>query len=928
MDKGTRSPVHGRLPLRTVIVLLFVLLAVLPASLVGYISYRNGREAAGELSRVLRGEIVARVAQRLDAFLESTARLNRFNITAAEEGVLRLGDPDAAARFFWRQEGLAEGVGTVGFANAAGELTGVNRAERYVVLSARRVTGGSIRRYAAGPEGGRTANVLSDRPYYDARTRNWFLTAVNAGRPTWTPVSVSATGMRLDLTAVAPWTGPDNTLRGVFMVDVSLSQLNEFLSRIPVGRTGQLLVTERDGNVVASSTGEKPFLASPGSDSPMRMKASESGVPMIRGAARFLAGIPGGPERIDAPVRGAFELGGRRYFLESVPFRKEPGIDWIITVVLPESDFMGPVSANNRATVALALLALTIAAASGWATARWVTRPIVALNASARSLADGTWDRPVPVDRDDEVGELARSFNDMAVRLRGSIDVLNKEMLERLRVERTLRESEEKYRTLFEESRDMVFFSTPEGTMLDVNAAGIRMLGFPSKEALLGVHVARDLYVDPNERKALIDRLSTQGEVNDFQASFRRHDGGEIQVSVTASAIRNSEGQFVAMRGIVRDVTEHHLLEQQLRQAQKMEAVGQLAGGIAHDFNNILTAIIGFANLLEARLPEGDPLAEYPHNIAASAEKASELTRGLLAFSRKQVLNMRPVDLDGLLGGMTPLLRRLIREDIDLETRLCGEETTVMADPLQVEQVVMNLVTNACDAMAAGGRLTIATGRLGGNVLLTVADTGVGMAPETKDRIFDPFFTTKEVGKGTGLGLAMVYGIVRQHKGQIAVLSEPGRGTSITISLQACGRTVAEPAVAATSAGPMEGHETILVAEDDETLRDLVKEMLERYGYEVLLARDGQEALEIYRAEAARIDMLLIDLVMPRMNGRDFHAAAKALNPSVRALFYSGYTADLAEPDTGFEPGGNLLSKPFSINDLARKVRRILDGPA
>jgi PAS domain S-box-containing protein len=584
---------------------------------------------------------------------------------------------------------------------------------------------------------------------------------------------------------------------------------------------------------------------------------------------------------------------------------------------------------GNAAPIALLALAVVgVAATCGWATARWVTRPIVALNASARALAAGTWDRPVPVDRDDEVGELARSFNDMAVRLQASIDVLNREVLDRLQAERSLRESEEKYRTLFEESRDMVFYSTPDSKMLDVNPAGVAMLGFPSREALLAVHVENDLYVNPEDRRFLLERILKEGEVNDFQTRFRRSDGREIQVSVTASAIRNESGDFIAVRGIVRDVTEHHQLEQQLRQAQKMEAIGQLAGGIAHDFNNILTAILGLANLLEARLPPGDPLAEYPKNIAASAVKASELTRGLLAFSRKQVLNVRPVSLNELIRGMTSLLRRLIREDIDLEAVFCGADTSVLADPVQVEQVIMNLITNAVDAMPGGGRIVIETQARDGHVVLSVTDTGSGMDAATQDKVFDPFFTTKEVGKGTGLGLAMVYGIVRQHKGAIYLHSEPGTGTSIRISLPAGGAIAPRPeAVTLPSDGPTEGHETILVAEDDEALRSLVKEMLERFGYTVLLAADGAEALEIYRENASRIDMLLIDLVMPRMNGRAFFAAARTLNPGVRALFYSGYAADLVEPGSGLEPGMHLLPKPFSFSELGSKVRQILDGP-
>ncbi|HEY3489244.1 MAG TPA: ATP-binding protein [Candidatus Deferrimicrobiaceae bacterium] len=916
-----------RLPLRAVIVLLLVLFAVLPAALIGAISYDGSREAVRAMSQSLRGEIVSRVAQHLDHFLESAARVNQANVESARQGLLPLEDREAMARYFWRQGTLVDGIGTVAFSNASGEFFGGNRAERYLVFADRRTTHGAYRRYATDEGGRRTSRVLSDLPFYDARSRNWYLTALNATGPTWAPISVSTTEGRLDLTAVSPWYGTDNALRGVFLAKVSLAQIDDFLRRLPVGRSGRVFIMERNGEIVASSAGEKaPGAAVGRREAPDRVRAIDSRIPMIAGAARRLAGMPGGMTKLSAPREDVFEIDGRRCFLESVPFRSHPGIDWIICTILPESDFMGPIVANGRKSALLAALALFASALAGWATARWVTRPIVALHESARALANGTWDHPVPIDRNDEVGALARTFNVMAERLHHSIEVLNREVVDRLRAEHGLRESEEKYRALFEESHDMIFISTPGGMLLDINPAGVRMLGFPSKEKMLGIPITPDLYASAEDRDWLAAELRARGEVNDFQTVMRRPDGREINVAITASAIRNGLGEFVALRGIVRDVTEHIQLEQQLRQAQKMEAVGQLAGGIAHDFNNILTAIIGYANLLEGRLAPEDPLAEYPRSIAASARKASDLTRGLLAFSRKQVLNMRPVDLNGLLEGMTSLLRRLVREDIEILTDFCAEPTPVLADPVQVEQVLMNLVTNAADAMPAGGKITLETRGREGHVILSVADTGTGMDEATQDKIFDPFFTTKEVGKGTGLGLAMVYGIVRQHKGTIYVDSEPGRGTCIKISLPASGPALPGMDVVSISTGPMTGRETILVAEDDAALRGLVREMLQQFGYSVLLAADGLEAFEIYRADPGRIDMLLVDLVMPRMNGQTFYKAAQELNPGVRALFYSGYSADLVASESGLDPGMHLLHKPFTINDLGRKVRDVLDG--
>ncbi len=417
--------------------------------------------------------------------------------------------------------------------------------------------------------------------------------------------------------------------------------------------------------------------------------------------------------------------------------------------------------------------------------------------------------------------------------------------------------------------------------------------------------------------------------------------GAGVYVETRAFPMSDAEGNVTAVIETVVDVTEKRKLEDQLRQAQKMEAVGQLAGGVAHDFNNILTAIVGYANLLTMKITSG-PGRPYLEQILASADRASQLTRTLLAFSRKQVMEMKPLDVNEVVKGVDKLLRRLIGEDVELRTILTGRRLPVLGDAGQIEQVLMNLVTNARDAMPNGGILSIETGvtdmpALAGvdgqgaglprAALISVTDTGVGMTEEVREKIFEPFFTTKSVGKGTGLGMSIVYGIIKQHGGAINVYSEPGRGTTFKIYLPVADAPLAAVGAAARQA-PRGGTETILLAEDDISVRGLIKLILENAGYRVIEAGDGEEALRLFERAPDDVKLLVTDVVMPRKNGKETHEAIIALRPDVKALFLSGYTADIIKQKGVLNGGVNYLSKPVAPDDLLHKVRDILDGHA
>jgi PAS domain S-box-containing protein len=423
--------------------------------------------------------------------------------------------------------------------------------------------------------------------------------------------------------------------------------------------------------------------------------------------------------------------------------------------------------------------------------------------------------------------------------------------------------------------------------------------------------------------------------------------GGEVRFHHADGSWRIMEGVGVnrladpAVAGIVvnvRDITERRKLEEQLRQAQKMEAVGQLAGGVAHDFNNLLTAILGYCNLMLDEMPEEDPLRPDLLEIQSAGDRAASLTRQLLAFSRRQMLQPQVVDINTLVEQLEKLLRRLISEDVELVTRLAPGLRTVVVDPASVEQILVNLAVNARDAMPAGGRLTVETAnvdldetyavthvtmRPGPYVMLAVGDTGEGMDAATRARVFEPFFTTKEQGKGSGLGLATVYGMVKQSGGYVWVYSEPGHGTIFKVYLPGAGVTTVE-ADPPGDAETLAGWETVLLVEDEDAVRALARQVLRRHGYVVLEARHGVEALRVAERHPDDIHLLISDVVMPHMSGRELAQRLETVRPKMKMLFMSGYS-DHVLMQGDLAPPAAFLQKPFTPEALARNVRRILD---
>ncbi|MBW3535308.1 MAG: response regulator, partial [Gemmatimonadetes bacterium] len=681
-------------------------------------------------------------------------------------------------------------------------------------------------------------------------------------------------------------------VRGVVIGSLALESFQDLLTSASITPRALLTVTDRNRAVVARSRGAEEWIGRVLPPENVREEGVEPGVAITR--AEDAEGRPTTFARVEIPAVG-----------------------WRVFAGLPDSMIYGPArrAAARNLVITLPLLLLALALGAGL-----YRRVGGSLRGLVAGVATAGPDAPVPEEGPEEVRAVARA--------------LNQTLEARARAEDAERQAKERYRSILDNAVFGIYLSSADGRVLEVNPALAALLGFDSADELREAGM-ESVYADPSIRSRLVEEhWPTRKPIRGEELEWRRRDGTPITVRLNGKIV-DAAGDEPFFEVIVEDITEQRALEEEYRHTQKMEAVGRLAGGVAHDINNVLTAVLGHATLLQSRTTDDEEATSGAAEIVAAARRASALTRQLLAFSRKEVIQPRLLDLNEVVDEIQRMVRRLIGEDVSLVVRLQPELPPVKADPGQMEQVILNLLINARDALPHGGRVEVTTSWTppgvddierapGGWVKLEVSDSGTGMAAEVRDRIFEPFFTTKPPGEGTGLGLSTVYAIVTQGGGTIHVESEPGSGAAFVVSFPAAEARPVEDTVEAPPDDGERGRGTILVAEDEPSVRDVVRRVLERSGYRVVTAADGVEALELERGGEESFDLLLTDVVMPGMNGLELADRIAQTLPGLPVLFMSGYNESEALRARTREDPGIFLAKPFSPDELLERVRERL----
>jgi PAS domain S-box-containing protein len=633
---------------------------------------------------------------------------------------------------------------------------------------------------------------------------------------------------------------------------------------------------------------------------------------------------------------------------------------WYVVCNGSEEDLAGPIAHLGQTVLILVMFCLIAAAIPLLLLARLLTGPIYTLIQGTEKIRAGRLETHIPIATSDEIGILAGAFNATTARLRELIesleernDQLNKEIKERVSIQEELAKSELKYRSIFDNAVEGMFQSDFAGRFDKVNNSFAVILGYQSPEELKAsiTDIGEQIYVSPKVRETFLKLLASRGLVTGFECQVKRRDGSTGWISLSARSTMDESGKVQLIDGYCVDISarkeaekEKLKLEEQLLQSQKMEALGGLAGGIAHDFNNLLHVISGYVQLLQLRKQEDDEDSKYLMEMDKASRRAAELIRRLLTFSRKMKTQAISLDLNQVIHATCKMLDRTIPKMVNIELQLAADLNQLKADPVQIEQVLINLVNNAVDAMDGRGQLIIRSENFqadsgirkkyleiqsGDYVRLSVSDNGQGMDAETRQRIFEPFFTTKEVGKGTGLGLSTVYGIVKGHQGHISCYSEVNKGTTFAIYFPVSpsddlGEEKEQQASNLVLEAGVKGRETILLVDDEKLILDINEEILTRYGYSVIRAENGEQALQIFRQRGAEIDLVLMDLGMPGMGGQQCLRQLKLLDPRIKVIVGSGYAGHKIAKDPERFGAVGFLSKPYRLDLLLAEIRKLL----
>ncbi len=944
MPASSSQPGRFKLSLRMLLSVQVVSLILLSCLLVGYISHKSSRNAVTALAFDMQSNTAAGIIEHVQRYLEMPHRLNHSNAGSLGTELLDVTDQDALAAHFRLQMQAFNMTTSSYFGNTQGGLVNAGRegpgGAMYEIVT-ENFRHGVFNKYRIDTQGNRS-ELLNSIPNFDARTRPWFTQAVTAQGPVWTDVYMLFTEQALAIAASQPVYDSAGKLLGVVAGDLFLTHLSDYLQRVSFSPNGQSFILERSGFLIATSSAENLLKAIPLNAATQRLHVRESTSANIRQVAMHLEQAFGGYGNITQTSHLRVKMDGQHHFLYVSPLQDDYGIDWLVAMVVPENDFMGAVHSGYRTTLFLMIIASICSGLIALLTARWITGPLVQLTGHAQKMAQQQWQDPLPAGGLKEIDSLAHAFNVMRQRLKQAMDGLTDEIDMRHQIEKALRDSEHRYHTLFDAAFDaLLLLEIKNGRILEANEGAKQLFGY-SHLKLLSLSIF-ELSAEPDKTREALQ--NPQSRIIPLRY-YRRADGSVFPVEISMRVF-HFEDRLVSLASL-RDISERletekqtaHL-QSQLQHAQKMEAVGTLAGGIAHDFNNLLQAISGYTQLLAMNPATDQASARSLSQIQEAVNRAAQLVRQMLTFSRKMESRRIALDLNREIQTVCGMLERTLARTIVIETQLDPDLPPILADAVQIEQIIMNLAVNSADAMPQGGTLKIVTHLKkvnsanhgdypevvpGDYVQLVLTDTGYGIAADILDQIFDPFFTTKGVGKGTGLGLASVYGIVKGYGGTIRCYSQIGQGTRFEIFLPVADPDHASQASPKVVRMPAGGHETILIADDEAAIREMASAFLGRAGYQVITATNGHEALATYQKHRSAIDMVMLDLGMPEMDGRACLKALRQMHPGVKVLIASGYLLGKDDQHLLETYRAAFIAKPYQLAKLQQKVREVLDS--
>jgi PAS domain S-box-containing protein len=946
------SKLSGNVPLRTVFIVPFILQIFTAVGLVGYLSYQNGQVAVSELARQLQSEIIARIQEKLKTYLEIPHRINQANVDIIRLTYLDINNLSAWKPYFLKQIQRYESVNSIVLGNEQRGFIGLERRKNppLVEMVSGQFINFDLRTYHIDSNGNRL-EMVQNSPNYDPRIRPWYKAAVATQQATWSKIFTQWDTKTLTLAAVQPVYNAPGNLTGVVNSSFHLDQVSQFLSQLKIGKTGQSFILERDGMLVATSAGESLVRLNPQTQKAERIHITESQEPLTQATGKFLQQNFQEFSNLKDAQYWQFQQDQHRLFLEVFPLKDHRGLDWLIVVVVPEADFMEQIEANTRTTILLCLASLCIATIAGIFTARWVTEPILQLNAAATALSQGKLDQTIPVQRQDELGHLTRTFNQMAQQLQESFQILerNNEELENRVAERTaaLQESEEKFATAFRCSPYAISITRlRDSQYIEVNDSFCYFTGYTRDEVIGNTSEHLKIWVNLEERKGLFERIKTQEVVYDYEFQFRTKLGQERTGLVSAEVIYL--GGEKCLLSLSSDITERKQFEEALQQAKEEAEAANRAkstflANMSHELRTPLNAIIGFSQLMYRSRDINSDQQENLGIISRSGEHLLNLINQVLDLSKieagRTTLHEECFDLYCLLADLEEMFR-LKAEDKKL--LLIFEQTSdvpqyIKTDETKLRQVLINLLNNAIKFTQMGGvsvRVGILTNEWNGKnhppvvsqtqLLFEVEDTGAGIAPDELETLFQAFVQTKtgkESHQGTGLGLAISRQFVKLMGGDMTVSSEVGRGTRFRFDILVKAVEAAEihpkqVLQQVIALEPDQPQYRILIVDDRWTNRQLMLKLLSPLGFVLKEATNGQEAVEIW--ETWEPHLIWMDMRMPVMDGYEATKRIKATTKG-QATAIIALTASVFEEEKAIVLSAgcdDFLRKPFRESDI------------